>query len=491
MTPKNMELLNRIEAFSFDEPGTSFTFAQRLARENGWPAPYTRRVLREYRRFAFLAMTAGHPVCPSEAVDQAWHQHLTFTQNYWEDFCGKVLGSPLHHGPTRGGSKEAVKHHDMYERTLASYREAFGEEPPADIWEPSEIRFGDGGKYVRVNRKQVWIIPKPRWLRQAALFALVATLPAFMGFQPAVAEVPLFDSPGPEFILGYIVMIIVALIVCGIIKAMGKSVPGKAADPDSLQDPYLVATLTGGPHLAVYAAVAELSRRNLISVAGPESISVTAGEERPQGLRPFERVVLEAMPEGVTGTAELRALVAGETKAMEEILQKRDLLLRPLQQSLITAKIRFIIGALLAIGLVKLALGFSRGKPVGFLVTLVMVTALLFFMFRGKSYRTSLGDAALRDLRKKHTPTELKSRIFDNPQPVGGLTPLAVGLYGLPFLMSTPLGGLEQSLVPPGERKDGNNGCSSGCGSGCSSSGDSGGGSSGCSSGCGGCGGGD
>ncbi len=46
----------------------------------------------EYRRFAFLAATAGHPVTPSDAVDQAWHLHLTYSRDYWDRFC-PLLGN--------------------------------------------------------------------------------------------------------------------------------------------------------------------------------------------------------------------------------------------------------------------------------------------------------------------------------------------------------------------------------------------------------------
>jgi hypothetical protein len=58
------------------------TFAARLARENGWRPAQAARVIEEYRRFCFLAVTAGHPVTPSDAVDQAWHLHLTYTRDY-------------------------------------------------------------------------------------------------------------------------------------------------------------------------------------------------------------------------------------------------------------------------------------------------------------------------------------------------------------------------------------------------------------------------
>ena len=133
----NDSLWHEIQAFSIDDPHSSFKFSDRLARENGWTLAYTQRVINEYKRFVYLAMTAGHPVTPSVAVDQAWHLHLTYTQSYWELFCGEVLKRPLHHGPTKGGQKENEKFHDWYTHTLASYQEAFGRPAPADIWPPA------------------------------------------------------------------------------------------------------------------------------------------------------------------------------------------------------------------------------------------------------------------------------------------------------------------------------------------------------------------
>jgi hypothetical protein len=128
------ELRARIQAFSPDEPGVAFPFSARLAQENGWTREYALAVTREYLRFVYLAMTAGHPVTPSLAVDEAWHLHLTYTRSYWEEMCGRVLGRPLHHDPTRGGTAEEAKFASWYARTLATYHAAFGEEPPAEIW---------------------------------------------------------------------------------------------------------------------------------------------------------------------------------------------------------------------------------------------------------------------------------------------------------------------------------------------------------------------
>ena len=94
MNESEQALYDRISQFSFDDGNVELTFARRLARENGWTQAYTARVIDEYKRFAFLAVVANHPVTPSDQVDQVWHLHLTYTKSYWDQFCGGVLGTP-------------------------------------------------------------------------------------------------------------------------------------------------------------------------------------------------------------------------------------------------------------------------------------------------------------------------------------------------------------------------------------------------------------
>jgi hypothetical protein len=65
MKTEHAKLWRSIQDFSFDEADVTFTFGRRLARENGWTLSYAYRVIEEYRRFVFLAKTAGHPVTPS------------------------------------------------------------------------------------------------------------------------------------------------------------------------------------------------------------------------------------------------------------------------------------------------------------------------------------------------------------------------------------------------------------------------------------------
>ena len=158
---RQRELLARIEAIELDHAGASLPFSARLARDNGWSPDFANRVVAEYRRFVFLAAVAGHPVTPSDEVDQAWHLHLVYTRSYWDELCGEVLGFPLHHGPTVGGPAEGRKFDDWYTRTLDSYRRLFGVEPPADIWPPSVERFADADRFRRVNTADHWVVPKP------------------------------------------------------------------------------------------------------------------------------------------------------------------------------------------------------------------------------------------------------------------------------------------------------------------------------------------
>jgi hypothetical protein len=137
-TDHQQELYLRLQNYCFDAPGGAVTFAAKLACEQGWSVAKSERVLGEYRRFLFLAMAAGHPVSPSRAVDLAWHQHLLDTRSYWQEFCPRVLGQPLHHTPSRGSEEERQRMWERYRRTLASYRACFGEAPPADLWPAAE-----------------------------------------------------------------------------------------------------------------------------------------------------------------------------------------------------------------------------------------------------------------------------------------------------------------------------------------------------------------
>lgn len=140
----------------------AFPFADRLARENGWTPAHARRVILEYKRFCFLAVTGTEPATPSDAVDQAWHLHLTYSRDYWERFCPQILGRPLHHDPARGGGPERGRFFEQYARTLQRYEQVFGEAPPDDIWPGGAQRLLHDPLARRVHPADAYIVPRAR-----------------------------------------------------------------------------------------------------------------------------------------------------------------------------------------------------------------------------------------------------------------------------------------------------------------------------------------
>ena len=146
---QQQQLYQRICAYELDDPSHEFGFLAHLMRANDWSRPFALRAIDEYRKFVFLALVADHQVTPSDQVDQVWHLHLLFSDAYWNDFCPRVLGRPLHHRPAKGGQAERDRFHDFYRATIRSYRQHFGE-PPADLWPPLDVRFGRDLQMQRV-----------------------------------------------------------------------------------------------------------------------------------------------------------------------------------------------------------------------------------------------------------------------------------------------------------------------------------------------------
>ena len=159
MNEKEKLIWDEILNFELDDPDSSFSFTDRLARENGWTIEFSVRSIMEYKRFIFLICVSDTPQTPSDQVDQVWHLHLIYTRSYWIDLCRNILKREIHHGPT-SGSGDKQRFENQYEKTKALYSKVFEQEPPSDIWPSSKIRFSQL-KFTRVNRHQNWVLTKP------------------------------------------------------------------------------------------------------------------------------------------------------------------------------------------------------------------------------------------------------------------------------------------------------------------------------------------
>jgi uncharacterized protein (TIGR04222 family) len=487
MKTEHLELWKRVEGFSLDDSNSAFPFSERLARDNGWPLPYALRVVAEYKRFALLAVAAGHPVTPSDQVDQAWHLHLLYTRSYWKEFCGEVLRTSLHHGPTKGGVSERDKFNDWYARTLASYRAFFGEEPPSDVWPDAARRFGDDIHFARVNTARNWVVPKPACLRKAAwnlspssrlgAAALIAAL-VLAGCTGEdnfrkTAGWPFDLTAGPFLLFFHLTWAVLA--GCAAWWRWRARMPVEALDePLPELDAYDMAFLAGGKNRALFAAVASLTHRGTLEI--DEKEHRLRGNVLTGAAHPFEVSVHQnVMPHPGSTFKELsdHCLALPECARIEEKLKELGLLTTELQRARVCIIPMLIALMVPAIGLIKIVIALTRDKPVGILVVLSLISIGAALLFAIRPHRTRRGDAVLARGREKYVALNSPARLNESALTMLAL-PLAIGLFGSSVLNGTALAGIEKQLQA---RTGGSEG--GGCGGGCG----------GCGGGCGGCGG--
>lgn len=214
MNIQELTTWTRLSDLDFDAADAAFPFSVRLARDNGWAPGFAATAIEEYRKFCFLAVHAGHPVTPSDEVDQVWHLHLTYSRHYWDTLCRDTLERPLHHGPTQGGAAEDRKFHDWYEATLASYRRYFGE-PPKCVWPAACERFHERNDFVRINRRDILTLDRTL-LQRGALASLAGG--GVLAVAHAVAQTEGTAQGVPE--IGFVVALGVVLLVTFIVAVV-------------------------------------------------------------------------------------------------------------------------------------------------------------------------------------------------------------------------------------------------------------------------------
>lgn len=511
MNSDQLVLWRRIQAHTLDDPTAANPFSLRLAAENRWAPGFTRRAIEEYRRFVFVAVAGGHPVSPSDAVDQVWHLHLLYTRDYWEVFCPKVLGRPLHHGPALGGVREGGKFAEWYERTRASYRRFFGE-PPAEFWPEKPVH----PRTVRVEVGRNWVVPKPRvfefWgrlgrrrlgrgeaargdvlqaanavvTRAAGVLAIAAACwPASMrGATAAKTYSWPFELRGPEF-LGFFAGFAVVAFVVALVVRRAMRVPVESVPLDRL-DGYEVAQLSGGEKRTVEAALASAASRGLLDIEA----GVVKRTERalPSGLPLVELSVCEAVGPLGTKVRELPRRMRPVLNSLEEGLVERGLVMRAASER----NARLVPFALAAVvplvGWFKVDIGLERQRPVAILVVLTIMAAAGALLFLKRPRLSRRGESAIEELRMGNRRLADMRAAASAPAAEGAgfnaMLPMAIGLWGLGALEGTPLDRMRQQIAPPNSGDGGLMGDSS------SSSSDGGGGDGGGGGGCGGCGGG-
>lgn len=456
-------LWQRLRAHSFEQREQELDFTRRLAREQGWTLDETRSAIDEYRRFCFLACTGEQQATPSAEVDEVWHLHLIHTRDYWSKFCPEVLQTTLHHGPTRGGNHERERYRQQYADTLARYEQWFG--PPSERWWPgTRERFMERTPVVRVDARTHWIIAKPAFATSIAGGVLLAGL-LVVRDAAALPANPLDWTAGP-FLQLYLGLMLAGLVVAIGLRRMARDIGSARGERPG---PYDLAYLAGGAPRCVDAAVAQM--------LGDESLrwdetSKTLKLEVPAAslAPPLDAVARCIAADGKPDQVVRRAGVA--LAPVQKTLQARALWLD--DAAAWRARLHSAAPLLLvaALGGAKIVVGASRGKPIGFLIVLTIIVALVALGFLlVRPTRTRAGDLAIADAKQRN------ARALRAPR--NGELGLAVALLGTAALSGTAWAGYHQVRAPPSSSSD----------SGSSDSSSDGGGGGG--GGCGGCGGGD
>jgi uncharacterized protein (TIGR04222 family) len=282
-----------------------------------------------------------------------------------------------------------------------------------------------------------------------------------------------FDLPGPEFIVGYVV--VGAFVALAVYIILSLPVGDEPALP-FLADPYQIAYLRSGRLAAAQVAAISLLDRGLLRIEKTRLIPEDA--RAPRSLHPIEQSILTVCPRPI-GNAR-RVLNSGPVKEACNVVV--DLLvdagLAPNGREKLTRALISLGAGIVVVGagVAKLVIAQQRGHPnVGFLVVAVVVASVFFLVMALPPYRTPRGARMLRDLRR--LLDQRRTRTSENPPANEAL--LLAGVFGAAGLVG--YGDLRTAYAGMMGNTGGSSG--NGCGSsGCGGSGCGGGG------GCGGCG---
>ena len=140
--------------------------------------------------------------------------------------------------------------------------------------------------------------------------------------------------------------------------------------------------------------------------------------------------------------------------ALGEALERRDLFQSALRRAAVTAASMLPFVPVLLLGFVKIAVGLSRDRPIGFLMTLIVVG---FFVMIGIVFRRGLltteGERALKNLRLERGRA-IRAPLRDE-------VPLAFAFTGTAALAGTPYSAYATQVMPSAGGGGGCGGCSS------------------------------
>jgi uncharacterized protein (TIGR04222 family) len=363
----NATLWSQILAFDFDQPLSEYGFSVRLAKENFWTQAFTQKAILEYKKFMYLAATQDAIVSPSEIVDIVWHQHLVFTQSY-TDFC-HVLGKVVQHVPSTHNRQDASRFKQAKERTHQLYQTVFGE-PPADVWQYATM-------------PGVLQLSKARYkLRSGLLVGLLLLLVGLIPMYFLLSPLYLTISSG-IFLPAYIGMWVIVLVVMAFYSRslLEKLVNGfNKSFIHDLRPAELIYLKSQQIPEVIHAALDSLIKENKIQIQG----NTFAAAEGAQPTTAEEFTILDALRAKGPVPYETLLRTLASKPVFTNVSSAMSALQKYLNKSEVFTKLFYlnfgVFAFVLSLGLVRLAMGLLREKPVTLLVIVLVISGVVMML---------------------------------------------------------------------------------------------------------------
>jgi uncharacterized protein (TIGR04222 family) len=231
-----------------------------------------------------------------------------------------------------------------------------------------------------------------------------------------------FDLKGPEFLVLYGLLFVVAVIA-------GIAIPRwlkPAGTTGSLTDPDQAAYLAGSEQRFAETVVARLLAERAVELVGKSLTIVAPDAGRTKGELAVLRLSSPAPWSAVSGALHAPA------QALKARLEERGLLMRGPEIARMRLYQTLPYALLLCCGVAKWMVGVSRNKPVSILTFVLVATAIVALMrYAVVDRQTRAGRAALANAQERESRLKLA--------PMSQETGMAVALFGTSVLVGSDL----------------------------------------------------
>lgn len=260
----------------------------------------------------------------------------------------------------------------------------------------------------------------------------------------------LFSLHGSDFLVFYLVLLVVAIAAAVNMHRRLRHRSGPVAQQDPTLNPYEIAILNKGGHLAIYTALAALCSAGALAV-NRSSKTISIAGDLPPGANAIEKELYLQIARrrtiGPAGTGYLTLLSLAEPRKRLEDL---ELIIGSGAETSIALKSCLPLAAVMILGMIRISTDFSpEGQIVMLLLPCTVVALIVLGILCSHSHRSTYGDALLARLLIDNSALRTAAHTgvgIEQPDDVA----TAVALYGLPVFRygSGSLAELSKMLAP-------------------------------------------